>query len=67
MSLATCWVFHAADRLDQTVDDELLVENGQLHGHPRQLLEVLRRLGIVVLAVPVIDVAHGVAMNAIKR
>ena len=38
-------ILHGADRLDQPVDDELLVEDGQLHGDPRQLVEVPGRVG----------------------
>ena len=60
-------ILHGADRLNQPVDDELLVEDGQLHGHARQLREVLRGVRMVVLLEFVVVVAHGVTMNAVVR
>ncbi len=44
-------VLHGADGLDQAVDDELLVEDGQLDGDAGELVEVPGRIGVVVLAV----------------
>ena len=60
-------ILHGANGLDQPVDDKLLVEDGQLDGDAGQLVEMPRRIGIVVLAVLEVVVAHGVAVNAIER
>jgi len=60
-------ILHGADRLNQSVNDELLIEDGQLHGHARQFVEVARRIRVVFLLILEIEVAHSVAMNTIKR
>ena len=60
-------IFHGADRLNQAVDDELLVEDGQLHGDLRQLVKMARRIGVVVLAVLEVEIAHRVAVDAVDR
>ena len=58
-------VLHGADGLDEAVDDELLVEDGQLHGDAGQLVEVAGRVGVVVLAVLEVEVAQRVAVDAV--
>jgi hypothetical protein len=44
----------------------LLVVDGQLHGDAGQLVEVVRRIGVVVLLVFEIEVAHRVAMHTVE-
>ncbi len=60
-------IVDGADGLDKAVDDELLVEDGQLDRDPRQLFEVLGRIGVVVLAVFEIEIAERVAVHAVDR
>ncbi len=58
-------IFEAADGVDEAVDDELLVEDGQLHRDPRQLIEVAAGVGVVVLAVLEVEVAQRIAVDAV--
>ncbi len=61
-------IFEPADRVDQAIDDVLLVEDGQLHGDARQTSSRndpgFRDL---VLAVLVIKVDQPVAVHSVNR
>ena len=59
-------VLDGADGFDEAVDDELLVEDGQLDGDRGQLVEVPGRVGVVVLPVLEVLVAHRVAVDAVE-
>ena len=59
-------VLHRAHGFNQAVDDELLVEDGQLHRHHGQLVELPGRAGIVILLVFEVPVAQRVAVHAVK-
>ena len=58
-------VLHGADSLDEAVDDELLIEHGQLDGDAGKLVEVADGIRVVVLFVFEVLVAHRIAVNAI--
>src|SRR5208283_1305574 len=58
-------VLHGADGLDETVDDKLLVEDGQLDGDGGKLEKMAWRIGFVVLAELEVVVAHGIAVNSV--
>ena len=60
-------IFNLADAVHQAVDDVLLVEDGQLNRHQRQIGEVRFRLSDFVLAMLVIEIDQLVAMHAVKR
>src|SRR5256885_9676217 len=58
-------IVQPADGVNQAIDHELLVEDGELDGDPRQICEFLRRLGRSVPSVLVIHVDQDVAMNSV--
>ncbi len=58
-------IFQLADRLQQPLDHILLIEDGQLHGDARQLLEVGRRVGGAVFLVLVIQINQNIAVHAV--
>ena len=59
-------VVDGADGFNQAVDDELLVEDGQLDGDAWQIGKVAGRVGIVVLLVLKVLVTHRVAVYAVQ-
>ena len=59
-------ILQAADRIQQALDHELLVENGKLHRHPRQIRKVPGRLGGAILPVLVIKIDQHVAVHAVR-
>ena len=59
-------IIQIAAGLDQPVDDELLVEDGELQGDAGKLCEMRRRLSHRVLPVLVVAVDQLVAMDAVK-
>jgi hypothetical protein len=58
-------VVHGADGFEEALDDELLVVHGQLDGDARQFFEVGGRVGLVILAVLVVEVDERIAMDAV--
>ena len=59
-------VLHGADGLNEAVNDELLVEDRQLDRDARQLREMPRRVGVVVLLVLEVLITHRVAVHAVE-
>ena len=59
-------IFDLADGVDEAVDDELLVEDGELDGDAGQLLEMRRRLVRGILAVAVVEPDQRVAVEAVE-
>src|SRR5215469_6136197 len=57
-------IVYPADRLQQAVDNVLLIKNGQLNRNPGEFLEFLDRLLLAVL-LPVIEIYEGVAMHSV--
>ena len=60
-------IFQLADRLQQPLHNILLVEDRQLHGDPRQVFKIRRRLGRAFFPVLVIQIHQHVAMHPICR
>lgn len=58
-------VVHGADGFDEAIDDELLIEYGELDGDPRQFVEEAGWCAGGILAVLEVEVAECVAMDAI--
>jgi hypothetical protein len=58
-------ILQLADRLQKALDYVLFIENGELHGHARQVFEVRGRLGRAILAVLVVQVDQHVAVHSI--
>ena len=58
-------VIEAADRIQQSLDDVLLVEDRQLHSDARQFFEVRGWLGRLILLVLVIKIDEPVAMASV--
>ena len=60
-------ILHRAHGLDEPVNDELLIEDGQLHRHARQLCEEARRVRFVIAAVLEILIAERITVHAVER
>ena len=56
-----------ADGFDEAIDHELLIEDRQLNRDPGQFLEMLDRVGVVVLPVFEVEIARAVTMHAVDR
>jgi hypothetical protein len=59
-------ILQAADAIDQTVGNILLVEHWQLHGDARHFIEMTSRCGRAAIAMLVIQIDKDVAMHAIR-
>ena len=58
-------VIHAANRVQQPLDDEPLVKDGKLDGHPRKIGEMAGGIGGALLPMLVIKIDQDVAMHAV--
>jgi len=59
-------IVHCADGFEQTVDHELLVVDGQLHGDAGQFREMAKGGGIVVFPVLEIDIDELVTVHTVN-
>ena len=59
-------ILQAADRIQQALDDELLVEDGKLYRHSRQIRKVPGRLGGAILSVLVIEIHQHVSVHTVR-
>ena len=59
-------ILHLADAIDQAVNDVLFVEDRQLDGDLRQLLEMRFRIGDSILAMLVIEIDELIAVHSVR-
>src|SRR5215469_15160082 len=59
-------IVEPADSLQETVNNKLFIENGQLNRNPGELLEFFDRLVLAVLFLLVIEIYEGVAMHSVR-
>ena len=65
MSSLSVRIFQLADRLQQPLDDILLIENGQLHRDSRQVFKMRGGFGGAIFSVLVVEINQDVAMHSI--
>src|SRR6266404_9600022 len=59
-------VVQLADCVEQTVNNVLLIKNGQLHGDARQIVEISCRIRGLVFLVLVVKIDEPIAMRSVR-